>query len=71
MGWSSFWISVLCFFFVYLRSVSCVPNVTCVSGLFFLDCPFCFLVSIFYICPLLAGNELLENIEITPMIVVV
>jgi hypothetical protein len=34
---------LLCVFFVYLRSVSCVPNVASVSGLSILDRPFGFL----------------------------
>jgi hypothetical protein len=33
----------LCFCFVCLRSVSCVPSVAGFSGLYIIDCPFDFL----------------------------
>ena len=39
----SYWCSVLCFCFVCLHTLFFMANVTCISGLSILDCPFIFL----------------------------
>ena len=39
---SYFWFSILCFFLVFLRTVSLVSNVDSFSGLAILDCPLAF-----------------------------
>ena len=43
------WLS-LQFSLTFICSVSCVPNVTSVSGLSILDCPFSFLLRLFVLC---------------------
>jgi hypothetical protein len=54
--------------FVYLRPVSCVPNVASFSGLFILDCRFCFLQCLYFLGTPVSSTNKTDHHDLTDIL---